>query len=113
MQPAREKMMVTFTLDAPLVIQLLVSSVLPLLVGLVTKVVTSPGVKAILLALFTLVASILTELGQALTSGTPYDIGQGLLLAVPAFIVAVGMHYGLWKPTGTSQRAQELFTSKA
>ncbi|WDH80215.1 hypothetical protein PTQ19_07225 [Microbacterium esteraromaticum] len=99
----------TFTLDPALVIQLLVSTVLPLLVGLVTKTVTSGGVKAVLLALFALASSLLTELGVAISNGTVYDVGQGLLLALPTFLIAVGLHYGLWKPTGTSARAQQMF----
>lgn len=101
--------MLTFTLDAALVIQVLVSTILPLLVGLVTKTVTSGGVKALLLAGLALLTSMLTELGTALAEGTVYDVGVGLLLALPTFLIAVGMHYGIWKPTGTSTRAQQLF----
>jgi hypothetical protein len=102
-------MMLTFTLDAALVIQVLVSTVLPLLVGLVTKTVTSGGVKALLLAALALLTSMLTELGTALAAGTTYDVGVGLLLAVPTFLVAVGMHFGIWKPIGAATKAQELF----
>lgn len=101
--------MLEFNLDVALVIQLLVSTVLPLLVGLVTKTVTRPGVKAVLLAAFSLFTSLLVELGAAVTAGTSYDIGQGLLLALPTFLIAVGLHYGLWKPVGAAEKAQELF----
>ena len=103
--------MISFTLDPALIIQLLVSTVLPLLVGLVTKTVTRPGVRAVLLATFALATSLLVELGNAIAAGTVYDIGQGLLLAIPTFLIAVGMHYGIWKPTGTAVKAQELFTA--
>ncbi len=103
--------MVEFTFDAVLVIQLLVSTVLPLLVGLVTKTVTRPGVKAVLLAGLALVTSLLTELGAAVTAGTTYDIGKGLLLAIPTFLIAVGMHFGIWKATGVSQKMQEIGAS--
>lgn len=102
---------IAFTLDTALVIQLLVSTVLPLLVGLVTKTVTRPGVKAVLLGLFALATSLLVELGAAVTAGTTYDIGQGLLLALPTFLIAVGLHYGLWKPVGAAEKAQKMFTS--
>ena len=104
-------MNIAFTLDPALVIQLLVSTVLPLLVGLVTKTVTSGGVKAVLLAGLALVTSLLTELGQAIANGVTYDLGQGLLLAIPTFLIAVGLHYGLWKPTGVTEKAQTLFDS--
>ena len=99
--------MLTFSLDPALVIALLVSTILPVLVGLVTTRVTSGGVKAVLLALLALFTSLLTELGRAIADGVPYDIGLGLLLALPIFVVSVAMHYGLWKPTGTSAAVQE------
>lgn len=102
--------MVEFTLDTSLIIQLLVSTVLPLLVGLVTKTVTSAGTKAVLLAGLALVTSLLTELGAAVTAGVTYDLGKGLLLAVPTFLIAVGLHYGLWKPVGASEAAQKVGT---
>ena len=98
--------MLTFSLDPALVIALLVSTILPVLVGLVTTRVTSGGVKATLLALLALVTSLLTELGRAIADGVPYDVGLGLLLALPIFVVSVAMHYGLWKPTGTSAAVQ-------
>lgn len=100
--------MIEFNLDVALVIQLLVSTVLPLLVGLVTKTVTRPGVKAVLLAVFSLLTSLLVELGAAVTAGATYDIGQGLLLALPTFLIAVGLHYGLWKPVGATEKLQEI-----
>lgn len=103
--------MIEFNLDPLLIIQLLVSTVLPLLVGLVTKTVTRGGVKAVLLALFSLISALLTELAAAITQGVTYDLGKGLLLALPTFLIAVGLHYGLWKPVGASKKAQELFTS--
>jgi hypothetical protein len=100
--------MIAFTLDPALIIQLLVSTVLPLLVGLVTKTVTRPGVKAVLLALLSLATSLLVELGDMLARGETYDLGRGLLLALPTFLIAVGLHYGLWKPTGVATAAQEV-----
>lgn len=101
----------SFTLDPALIIQLLISTVLPLLVGLITKTTTNPGVKAVLLAVIALATSLLTELGQAVARGETYDIGRGLLLALPTFLIAVGLHYGLWKPVGAAAAAQRTFTS--
>lgn len=95
-----------FTLDPSLIISLLVGTVLPLLVGLVTTRTTNGGTKAILLAGISLVSALLTELGVAISNGTTYDVGTGLLLALPTFLVAVGLHYGLWKPTGASEAVQ-------
>lgn len=103
--------MLEFTLDPALIIALLVSTVLPLLVGLVTTRVTHGGVKAVLLAALALVTSLLTELGNAIAAGVSYDVGRGLLLAIPVFLVAVGMHFGLWKPVGASEGAQNVLVT--
>ena len=100
--------MLTFSLPWPILIGFLVATVLPLLVGLVTTRVTSPGVRAVLLAALSAATGLLSELGSALTHGTTYDMGQGLLVALAAFLVAVGMHFGLWKPTGAATAAQSV-----
>lgn len=102
---------IAFTLDPALVIGLLVSTVLPLLVGLVTTRVTHGGIKAVLLAALALITSLLTELGVAVSNGVTYDLGQGLLLAIPTFLIAVGMHYGLWKPTTASEKVQNVLVT--
>lgn len=93
---------VTFTLDPAVVVQLLVAFLLPVLVGLVTTRVTSSGRRAWLLAGLTLATSLLVELGRALAAGTTYDLGVALFAALPAFVVSVATHYGLWRPTGVS-----------
>lgn len=105
-------MNILFTLDPALIIQLLVSTVLPLLVGLVTTKFTNGGTKAVLLAALALVTSLLVELGNALAAGVAYDLGAGLLLAIPTFLIAVGMHFGLWKPVGAAAAAQTALVSE-
>lgn len=100
--------MITFNADWPLIIGLLVSTILPLFVGLVTTRVTHPGAKAALLAGLAALTGILSELGSALTTGTPYDLGTGLVTALGAFLIAVGLHYGLYKPTGASAAVQSV-----
>lgn len=100
--------LVTFTADWPFIIGIIVSTLLPLLVGLVTTRVTDPGVKAGLLAAFSAATGLLTELGSHLTTQTPYDLGTGLLTALAAFLVGVGLHYGLYKPTGTASAVQAV-----
>lgn len=103
--------MVAFTLDPITIAQLVLSTLLPLVVGLVTKVVTHPGVKAVLLAVLALVTSLLAEAIRAWQAGEVYDLGLGLLLALPTFLVAVGMHYGIWKPTGSAEAAQRALSA--
>jgi len=103
---------VTFSLDPSLVIQLVLSTVMPLLVGIVTDRVTSGAVKAWLLAAFTLATSVLTGIGDAIASGTSFDLGLALILFIPAFVVSVSTYYGLWKPTGIAVKAQDVGSNK-
>lgn len=100
--------MIEFNLTWPVVIGLLVSTILPLLVGLVTTRVTNPGTKAVLLAALSAVTGLLSELGNALNTGTVYDLGNGLVFALAAFLVASGIHFGLLKPTGVSEAVQKV-----
>ena len=99
---------VAFTLDPQTVVQLVIAFVLPVAVGLVTTRVTKSGRKAWLLASLSLVTSLLLELARALSRGETYDIGVALLAALPAFVVSVSSHYGLWKPTGVADKVADL-----
>ena len=100
--------MISFTIDWVLVLTFVTAILLPLLVGLVTKLATKPGVRAVLLALLSAVAGLLAELLNALTSGTPYDLGTALFTWVGVFVVAVATHFGVWKPTGVSEKAKAV-----
>lgn len=99
---------IVFTLDPALTIQLVLSVFMPIAVGLVTNRVTSSGKKAVLLASLTLVTSLLTQLGEAIVANTVFDVGLALLAVIPAFAISVATHYGLWKPTGVSEKAQDV-----
>lgn len=100
--------MLKFTLEPVAVIQLTTAILLPILVGLVTTRTTSGAIKAWALAGLALVSSLLTEMGAAIAAGETYDLGVGLVGAVPVFAIAVATHYGLWKPTGVSYAAQDV-----
>lgn len=93
-------------LDWPIIVGLIVSVVLPILVGLVTKQVTNGSAKAYLLAGLAAATGLLTELGNALAAGVPYNIAMGVFFALIAFVTAVAMHFGFYKPTGASAAAQ-------
>jgi hypothetical protein len=100
--------MLTFDVSWPLILGLLVSTILPLLVGLVTTRVTNPGTKALLLAGLSAVTGLLTEVLNAVTAGTAYNVGSGLVFALASFLVASGLHFGIWKPTGAAAAAQDV-----
>jgi hypothetical protein len=98
---------VVFNFEWPLLLSLLASTVFPLLVGLVTTRETSEARKAVYLALLSVLTPLATELASALTTGATYDLGQALFVALSGFLVAVGLHFGLWKPTGVSAAVQD------
>jgi hypothetical protein len=97
-----------FTVDPALVIQLVLAVLLPIAVGFVTTRVTAAAKKAWLLAALTLVTSVVTGLSIAVADNTAFDIGRALFLALPQFCISVAMYYGLWKPTGIAQKAQDV-----
>lgn len=100
--------MFEFTLDPLAVVQLVLTVIMPIAVGLVTTRTTSGAVKAWLLAAFTLATSLLLQLADALSSASTFDLGVALLSAIPAFAISVATYYGLWKPTGVGKAAQEV-----
>lgn len=85
---------------------LLVTVLLPVLVGLVTKASTSSSVKALLLAGLSAVTGVAGSLIQANEAGRSVDLYPLALSAVSVFVIAVASHFGLWKPTEVSAAAQ-------
>jgi len=86
------------TVDVGL-LEIAVSIVLPLVVGIVVKQVAHPAVKSITLAFLSAVTAI-----AATGLGSNGEIGTSTVAqAVLSFIIAVGAYYGLWKPTGVAE----------
>jgi stage V sporulation protein SpoVS len=71
--------------------------VLPALVALISRRLASPRVKALLLALLTIIAGILQEI-IANDGGFEWKAAIGTMLV--QFVGAVAIHTGLLKPTG-------------
>jgi len=101
----------TVSLDRAYWLSLLVSVVLPVLVGLVTTRVTHAGTKAVLLLALSTATGFFTELANP---GPGWTAGTAAVLSLVSFGVAVLTHFGLWKPTGISGKAQDsLITSRS
>jgi hypothetical protein len=82
---------------------LLVSTILPILVGIVTKKVTHSGIKATLLAL-------LSAATGAINSAVNNDgilSKETLFAAFIAWVIAVATYYGFLVPTGVSPTVNE------
>ena len=99
------------SLDKAYWIGLLISVVLPVLVGLVTTRVVHAGVKAVLLLALTSANGFLVELAAPHPSG--FDFGTAAVLTLVSFGTAVLTHFGFWKPVGVAARAQDAFTKAA
>lgn len=84
---------------------LLVSVVLPVLVGLVTSRVTNASTKAVLLLALSILNGFVVEFAAP---GPGYSVGTAAVLALVSFGTGVLTHFGLWKPTGVSVKAQAL-----
>lgn len=89
-------------------VQLLASTVFPLLVALVTQRDTHAGRRAVLLALLAGATTLASALATALQTGAPFDLLAALAQFVLSFLVAVGMHFGAWKPSGLAAVLQSV-----
>lgn len=76
---------------------------IPIVVNIVTKEVTSSSVKSVLL----LVLSAVAGLATVAISGGGVVSDAALLNAAVTFVVAVASYYGFWKPTGISPALAE------
>lgn len=95
----------TVNLDSAYWLGLLISVVLPVLVGLVTTRVTSAGFKAVLLLALSTANGFLVEYMGPHDAG--YSWQTAAVLALVSFATGVLAHFGLLKPTGISARAQD------
>jgi hypothetical protein len=98
-------------LDEAYWLGLLVSVVLPVLVGLVTTRVTHAGLKAVLLLALSTATGFLTEYAGPHDAG--YSVGTAAVLALVSFGSAVLAHFGFWKPVGVAGRAQDSLVKAA
>ncbi|WP_329114424.1 hypothetical protein [Streptomyces sp. NBC_01353] len=98
-------------LDRAYWLGLLISVVLPVLVGLVTTRVTHAGAKAVLLLALSTLNGLLVEVANP---GPGFDLGTAAVLALVSFATGVLAHFGLWKPAGLSRKAQDsLITARS
>jgi hypothetical protein len=99
---------VVFDVNGLQVLQFIIAVLLPLLVGLVTKRVTSSGTKAVLLLALSAVSAVLTSWAAAAQEGTVFDMGAALLAALATFVVGVAVQFGFWRPVGATAAVQAV-----
>lgn len=99
---------VVLALDVPQLLNLLLSVGFPVLVGLVTKTVTSSSWKAVLLATVSLASGFVSALLAAVLAGVPFDLVSALLTGLAAWLIAIATHFGFWRPTGVTAAVQAI-----
>lgn len=80
-------------------IAMIAGLVIPLLVGLVTKINASGGLRAVLNAFFSAVAGAIAVIGTDLERA---ELRTFVVAIVSTWIVSVATYYGVWKPTGVA-----------
>lgn len=86
------------------VLSMLVGTLLPLIVGAVTRLTLNAGVKALLLLLLSAITAVLTQWLTALNNAQAFHWQAAVLSAFTTFAVGAGAHYQLWKPSGLAQK---------
>ena len=97
-----------FEMNTRGLIALLLQFVLPLVVGLLTKVSWPTRTKAILLLALTAVTQFVVQFQDYLSGpdGSRFDWQSIAYAILIGFVVSVATHFGLWKPTGATVVAQ-------
>lgn len=85
-----------------LIVMFVVGTLLPLLVGFVTKWDAHPGLKGFLLITFTAVSALIVQ--STMNDGVAVISKQGAALAFFGWVQAVASHFGIWSPSGVSAR---------
>lgn len=85
-------------------VSLALAVLLPILVGLFTKASWPAGVKAVLLLLLVAAKSF----GEAFLAAAPgeFNVEQVAWVIGVNFVIAVAVQFGLWRPTGVTDMAQ-------
>lgn len=95
-------------------LSLVITIVLPILVGLVTRQSTSAGTKAVLLLALAAAKTVLEAWLQATNTAVTFEWIPVVYTTLINFGIAVAVHFGLFKPTGVAGAAQRsLVTDKS
>lgn len=86
---------------------LVIGTVLPIVVGLVTKSNTPGATKAVILLALAAVISV----GQEVVAAGEFELKPTLLKLALLFLTSVGLHFGLLKPANVTGSGDTLVNS--
>lgn len=99
-------------MDLATTLSLLIGTVLPLIVGLVTQAKTHPAVQGVTLLGLSAATSVLTQWADSANSHTAFTWQPIVIGAVLTFATGVASHYGFWKHTGLPAALQGFPAAK-
>lgn len=82
---------------APWTVSLIAGTVIPLVVGLITKLRASAGLKAVVALLLDVVVTVANLL---VTRNGHIEVAEFVTFLAVTFLIHVGSYLGLWKPVG-------------
>lgn len=80
------------------IVMFVTGAVLPLVVGLVTKITAHPALKGFILITLDTIAALVTH--AIVNEGVSVISKQAVLLAFIGWVTAVATYFGFWKPVG-------------
>lgn len=100
-----------FTPDLGGLLSVIITVLLPIFVGLVTRSSTSSALKGVLLLGVAAVKVVVEAWLQAENTGVDFEFVPVVVSVLINFVIAVAVHYGLWKPTGVTAAAQRTLVT--
>lgn len=99
--------MTEYSPDLGGVLALVIQFILPLVVGLVTKVSTASSVKSVLLLALTALTQFVLSWQEAVEAAQTFDYGLVLWNVAVGFAISTAAHFGLYRGTGLTAKAQQ------
>lgn len=93
-------------------LSLLIGTLIPVGVGLVTFHTTSPKTKALINLAAAAVTGFLTEWLVAMNTAAVFNWQQALVGVIAAFVASVGTLYGFYQPTQIDNRLKNMGEKK-
>lgn len=90
---------------SPSVMTLVLGALIPFVTGLITKKIASPAVKSVCTAVLSTVAGIVTTAQQ---NGGTVELEPALSNILVAFVTAISLYYGLYRPTTAAEKVQNI-----
>jgi len=95
----------TQTASTATVLTLIVTLILPIVVGLVTKKSTNPAIKAVLLIILSAATAIVSNLLAVKGTTDVWPIVQDSVFTA---VIAIATLFGVWMPTTVNAKAQAV-----